>query len=985
MQEMAQVKQLIKEAESRYKTIAAYTSVPGYIDEISFSVYFRESELVLNDKDSFVNIESSFKTWSVHTLNSLNCALCTTITSHQTPSIVRDKFSGELRTEISKVFDGGPFLYTVQKESDLDYPKVLMIAGRHIPQYHMVTTVGYLGELYAVAYTYKAIIHIPGKDSRRFPITHAYAYLTRHNTLISHALKHNPNTLPMNTNVNLKINYITCRVFRYKHFTDINREASHYVETMVQDADLYSNSSIKNMSFTLFKDDEYFLIVYLAHNIEVNKGTANDPKMWKFTPYTGIVEIDETSARQIVENRDSPTVREQIQQTITGEFAHSYITLPNQSNSIFKRKLWRYNVNQVNQDFSDALKWKKYSKMYDMFQKDQDLSHKVLNDVTIQYILTNYTNDPDIRAFLLTRWLKEDPTRIASRIAMGFFIQDARNALTEFEIDAETFIDGAFPNIKKMKIMKGLHHTSLTPDGYSSFKVNEWLSIINKIEAASSFGMVYIGNVGKKVNGDFVPKVPIVIKGLTGGDKKIITRYNYDNNRPSFIKVNNTYVETLPGINWKANGYRPIGVLPDGLLQIARLTNENIRSAKYETGIGLTSINLYRSRVPNFMMTYGSLLCPTYVPDMQTPNNTAMCADGPSGTMNEPFIIIESFGTKTEKAKSMNDILNINANPADMSDILLRTYIQLFSALQIARDINKFRHNDLHEGNVMYVKTPRNENNPKDPMFRYVFGDDTHVDVLAPYFCMVIDFGMAEAINYNPHPVNGRRWMQVDRSYIPQDPNLDNPMNDIWTFVFSMFVSILQDTPGLVTRGTHPNRYFDPTKSKIAEFYKIFFDAYKGGSLKNTVFIDGPPDLSINTPNLFIHLMREVGNNPNMFVDTEMINWYLPAVKYHIYQMQYNNIDVSRMRYNQPYKGITYDLSTHKGIALLANSILNLPITDQQIRTRYMFGMHTPTYGRTLPRTEWTMTNDRRLEMKDITDRLIKIDTSNLDLMNVSE
>jgi hypothetical protein len=987
---MDRLNDLIRLADEQFSRVAAYT--PPITNNISFSVYFRESALLLNDYYSFID-ELELNKIGVGTnyrLNTLECPLCKTVTSLRPPSVVQDRMSSNLRRDKGVVIadSDGSFTYTVQ-DSKLDYPKVMMMASHHLPQYNLILSGKYLKKIFTLSEKHSVIIHVPGKDNRRFPITHAYAYLTRRPTIVTQELSNNPDHILLNSNSNFRINHIVCRVFRYEHLSDIYRDIHRYITGLVRATNPYSSETTDNISLSAFRlSQTYFIIVYLTNDLIRNKGSDTVPILWQLTPYTGIVEIDEAHARNIVSTRDSSTTKDQIHQIIAGDFSTSYLNPPDISNPIFDVSVWEYRESMVLSDMIDALKKRKYDVIYDLFLNDKQLASKAFfNSVVMEYILKKYDREPDIRAFLMTRWLRDAPNRLAHPDTIGFFVREARRTFTEFRIDSETFIDGFFSNKKKASMMHNLPNTSLGVNGYSLPQINEWLSVIRRTGDVSSFGMVYAGNVGAKIGNVYQPNIPIVIKGLLGSDSKIISKHNYDNNLPSFVYTpTREYIEeteVIHGVrvpfkrNWKQIGYRPINEEPNGLLVIARLTTDDLKYAKYEADIGLKFINMYRAYIPNFMMTYGYIICPTYVPNMQKPNTKAICVGGSagSGTLPEPFILVESFGTREEEAKSSKHLIVIESNIVDTSEKTLRAFVQLFSALQIAREINKFKHNDLHSKNVMYVKTPQGGGPPGDPTFRYVFSDNTHIDVLAPFFCMVIDFGTAETINYNPYPspIAGKRWMWTTRAYLPDDPNLDDPTNDIWTYLFSMFIEIIRLSPDLVVRGNYPNQYFDPTKSKIAEFYKVLFDAYKGGMFWENVFPEGDPDLSPNTTNLFVDLMRTVHEGVVLHIDAKLIGLYRRTVQHHPIQPHYTQINASRMRYKQTYNGSVYDLSTHKGVALLANAILNQPSQTHGIR--YLFGMDPSRNGRIIANPDQIQMNRRRSELKDLTNKLAQIGT----------
>jgi hypothetical protein len=956
---MSQLEALISQATAKYNQVAAHRVFDP--TSISLSVYFKDSDLVLNDYYSFTNTLELNKIGTGHNyrLNTLECPLCKASTTGRSPSVVQDTMSADLRPEVDRLVVDGPLAYIVQTESNLDYPKVLIMARQHTPQYALILDIRYLQKMFDIANDHRSRIHIPGRDEHRFPITHAYAYFTRTPTTITKLIATTPNLVPMNSTINLEVGTIKCRVFRYSDLNTLHAVISRYIAILIQHTNTYSSEATLNISFTLFRSQ--YIIVYLTHNLTKNiSGTLETPILWQLTPYTGIVEINEDYARNIVEDRDLYT---DLVGTVVDSWANSYVAPPDSSNPLFASPIWTFQEDHIPQDFDDALKHRKYDILYAMFRLKGDLASR-LDDTRLAYIMTSYNDDVDIRAFVLTRWLKYNPINIASPTTIGFFIQESRRTLTEFRIDAETFIDGYFSNSKKLSILKNFKNLNVDQFGKSTNKINDWLSILRRIGDASSFGMVYGGNVGMPTSGGYVPNIPIVIKGLRGRDDRTITPHNYTHNLPSVGSTTNK--------NWMALGYRPISTLQDGNITIAQLTQDDMNSAMYETTIGLDAVNRYRTYVPNFMMTYGMVVCPTYIPDMQTQNTKAMCSGNPAvnpGILSEPFILVESFGTQTDNARTTSHIPANQASNTDMSNILLSVFVQLFSALQVARDVSKFRHNDLHTGNVMYVRTPKNGALPHSPIFRYMFADGTHIDVSVPLLCMVIDFGTSESTDFVPTQ-DGIPAIQYQRSYLPRDSSLNNYINDIWSYLFSMFMNILNMNPGLVTSGNHPDRYFDPNRSKIARFYKIFFDAYKGGTLRDTVFPDGPPVLTPDTTDQFVKTMRNRHSGGSVYDDVPD-HWLRPEVNFHnsIIQLEYNHIVPGRMHYIQTHNSKQYDLSTHKGVASLANDILDPTFTNVTERMKYVFGVGNVRHGRILPNAEMASIGARQANLRGLVEQ----------------
>lgn len=147
------------------------------------------------------------------------------------------------------------------------------------------------------------------------------------------------------------------------------------------------------------------------------------------------------------------------------------------------------------------------------------------------------------------------------------------------------------------------------------------------------------------------------------------------------------------------------------------------RSILHEYFVG-ARLNELRNRVPNFVYTYGFVICPSK-PEIQRGDAVKICT-GPS---ESGHLLLEYVSGKT--LGSIVQILTMN----ELGKILLA----VFSALEIANHEQGFCHYDLHAENIMI----RMETKPIT--LRYTLSDGTEVQVNTRYVPVIIDYGFARS------------------------------------------------------------------------------------------------------------------------------------------------------------------------------------------------------------------------------------------------
>ena len=169
------------------------------------------------------------------------------------------------------------------------------------------------------------------------------------------------------------------------------------------------------------------------------------------------------------------------------------------------------------------------------------------------------------------------------------------------------------------------------------------------------------------------------------------------------------------------------------VLAMKTVDNDNLT---YEAFVGY-AINSLRSKIPNFMHTYGMITCP------YSEDNVKVCRD--INTEKEDKLIIENIMGQEIKPQVSN---------LDMVNVLL----QIVNALNVANKAIGFVHYDLHPGNIIIVPLC-------EPMSIPLYlpnGDIKYI--ITNFLVRIIDFGLSRVeLNHTVFHIFGLEYIGITR------------------------------------------------------------------------------------------------------------------------------------------------------------------------------------------------------------------------------
>jgi hypothetical protein len=115
-------------------------------------------------------------------------------------------------------------------------------------------------------------------------------------------------------------------------------------------------------------------------------------------------------------------------------------------------------------------------------------------------------------------------------------------------------------------------------------------------------------------------------------------------------------------------------------------------SLAHEAFVGLVALNMLRKKIPNFMHTYGVLMCGPPIM-LQNPNEIFFC---PRKSNAIAYLILENI----TDAVSLNDII-----ASLTEEEFLQIYLQIINALNIGKEF-EYTHYDMHTGNILIQRLP---------------------------------------------------------------------------------------------------------------------------------------------------------------------------------------------------------------------------------------------------------------------------------------
>lgn len=155
--------------------------------------------------------------------------------------------------------------------------------------------------------------------------------------------------------------------------------------------------------------------------------------------------------------------------------------------------------------------------------------------------------------------------------------------------------------------------------------------------------------------------------------------------------------------------------------------------------LGISIINKLRYRIPTFVYTLGSFICPEPNPDS---NAKPVCEGNNQETL---YVLYENI-----KGNSVKSLLS--ENKLTFQDWII-IFFQLLLSLEVAQEHTSFTHFDLHTGNVM-VREGFNFN------YTVPIGNKSYNITLPNLVPTIIDFGMSCAeIKYNREGKEEQRYI----------------------------------------------------------------------------------------------------------------------------------------------------------------------------------------------------------------------------------
>lgn len=208
------------------------------------------------------------------------------------------------------------------------------------------------------------------------------------------------------------------------------------------------------------------------------------------------------------------------------------------------------------------------------------------------------------------------------------------------------------------------------------------------------------------------------------------------------------------------------------------------KDVTHEALVGLAAINNLRSRVPNFMHTYGVLYC---APPAMGANYTALLCR--SRSPSTTHVVLEYI-----EGNSLADIVMT----LSLSQIL-QIYLQILNALNVAYKAYDFTHYDLHAGNILVQHLPYIAAVP-------FYHSDGSVSYLhSQYLPRIIDYGTSHiklyTQNFGDYDLEeAEATIDAERSY---------PMHDAFK-CFMMLYATTNHTLEMAEFFNIVYRFFDP-------------------------------------------------------------------------------------------------------------------------------------------------------------------------------
>lgn len=277
-------------------------------------------------------------------------------------------------------------------------------------------------------------------------------------------------------------------------------------------------------------------------------------------------------------------------------------------------------------------------------------------------------------------------------------------------------------------------------------------------------------------------------------------------------------------------------VFRTGELFAIKTPNQSNDTLYHEALIGLAALNTLRDRVPNFMHTYGLYLCEPPIVD----NN---------GT------VISWCNSKNDNNNTTYLVLENIIHPISLKDAIgqlseaefLQIFLQIVNALNIAYKDFDFTHYDLHTGNILIQKLPR----------------DVYVPLYTPYKTIVyiktriipriIDYGMSH-IYYQ-----GYHFGAFGLSSYDIYDNRSFPMYDIYKLLLFSYTDINHNSSPLLPIMDYIYSFFNEGLS-INDRYK----RHQERKFIGDYFQPGNQHMNKTYEHVLIHILHKYYHHPSI-------------------------------------------------------------------------------------------------------------------------
>lgn len=175
----------------------------------------------------------------------------------------------------------------------------------------------------------------------------------------------------------------------------------------------------------------------------------------------------------------------------------------------------------------------------------------------------------------------------------------------------------------------------------------------------------------------------------------------------------------------------------------------------HEAIIGIYALNKLRSKIPNFMHTYGTYI--SSIPVIDDKNHVILWCKSSVNLITH--IVLENI----------NDGINLkDMAPTITSEIFLNIYLQVLNAINVAYKDCDFTHYDLHPGNIIVQKLDKYIDIP-------LYNKDGSITYLKTcYLARIIDYGLSHAYidgihfgnySYRNHNIDGESSFPIYDAY----------------------------------------------------------------------------------------------------------------------------------------------------------------------------------------------------------------------------